>query len=394
VKAEDLVSSVFRGATAIVGIGQTPYYKRGTAPESELTLALRAIVDACEDAGISPRDIDGFVSYGSEMNGGPRLMPALGTREVRFTALAWTHGGGIPGAVGLAACAIIAGQADVVVVYRAMAEQAGGRLRLAVAQSDTAAMHLVNGLDAPVQRIAMRTQRMLEADGIPREAMRTLSLVDYHHAKNNPRAMGRTVELDVDTYEASRWISEPFRVFDCSRENDAAAAVIVVSAERAKDLRQKPAYVLSAPHGAPQGWGALEENLSPYSSAGMRGVARRLWAESGYTPKDVDVAQVYDHFTGMAIAALMDHGFFDADSVGEFMQFDNLIAPSGGLPLNTSGGNLADGFIHGMGLVPEAVRQLRAQSVNQVPDANLSLMTGGGSDMVVSTALFGSEAAL
>jgi acetyl-CoA acetyltransferase len=328
------------------------------------------------------------------MNAGQRLMPALGTKELRFGALMWTHGGGIPGAVGLAACAIVAGQADIVVVYRAMAESAGGRLRVAVAQSDTAAMHLVNGMDAPAQRIAMRTQRMLEAEGLPREVMRTLALVDYHHAKNNPNAMGRNIDLDVETYESSRWISEPFHVFDCSRENDSAAAVVVVSAERAKDLRQKPAYVLSAPHGAPERWGALEENMSPYTSAGMIGLAKRLWAESGYGPQDVDVAQIYDHFTGMGVAALMDHGFFTAENVAEFMTFENLVAPSGRLPLNTSGGNLADGFIHGMGLVPEAVRQIRGQSVNQVPDANLSLMTGGGSDMVVSTALFGSEATL
>jgi acetyl-CoA acetyltransferase len=388
------MSSPFRGATAIVGIGQTPYYKRGTAPENEQKLCLRAIVAACEDAGIHPSEVDGFVSYGSEMNAGQRLMPALGTKELRFGALMWTHGGGIPGAVGLAACAIVAGQADIVVVYRAMAESAGGRLRVAVAQSDTAAMHLVNGMDAPAQRIAMRTQRMLEAEGLPREVMRTLALVDYHHAKNNPNAMGRNIDLDVETYESSRWISEPFHVFDCSRENDSAAAVVVVSAERAKDLRQKPAYVLSAPHGAPERWGALEENMSPYTSAGMIGLAKRLWAESGYGPQDVDVAQIYDHFTGMGVAALMDHGFFTAENVAEFMTFENLVAPSGRLPLNTSGGNLADGFIHGMGLVPEAVRQIRGQSVNQVPDANLSLMTGGGSDMVVSTALFGSEATL
>src|SRR5436853_612755 len=81
-----------------VGVGQTPYYKRGTSPDPEIKLALRAIVDACEDAGVSPRDVDGFVSYGSEKNDGQRLMPALGTRELRFGALVWTHGGGIPGA--------------------------------------------------------------------------------------------------------------------------------------------------------------------------------------------------------------------------------------------------------------------------------------------------------
>jgi acetyl-CoA acetyltransferase len=384
----------FRGRTAIVGIGQTPYYKRGTSPEPEQKLTLRAIVAACEDAGIDPRDVDGFVSYGSDKNDGQRLMPALGTKEIRFDALVWTHGGGIPGALGLAGAAIVSGQAEIVAVYRGMTEGIGGRLRLAVAQSDTAAQHIVNGMDAPVQRCAMRSQRMIEADGVPPEAMRAIALASYHHARNNPDAIGRHIELDTDAYESSRWISEPYHVFDCSRENDAAVAVLVVSAERAKDLRQRPAYVLSAPMGAPHRWGALEENFEPYTSSGMTQIAKRLWAESGYGPSDVDVAQIYDNFTGIGVAAMIDHGFFAAAQAGEFMQVKNLIAPDGKLPINTSGGNLAEGFIHGMGLVPEAVRQIRGQSTNQVPDVNLSLMTGGPADMVVSTALLGTESTL
>ena len=100
----------FRGATAIAGIGHTPYYRHGTSPAPEMKLCLSAIIAACEDAGIDPADIDGFVSYGSERNTGQKLMPALGTKRMRFAALAWTHGGGIPGAVGLAATAIYAGQ--------------------------------------------------------------------------------------------------------------------------------------------------------------------------------------------------------------------------------------------------------------------------------------------
>src|SRR5207244_5435747 len=96
-----------RETPAAVGIGQTPLYKRGTAPDPEMKLCLRAIIAACEDAGISPRDVDGFVSYGSERHEGQKLMPALGTRELRFGALVWGHGGAIPGALGLAASAIV-----------------------------------------------------------------------------------------------------------------------------------------------------------------------------------------------------------------------------------------------------------------------------------------------
>lgn len=383
-----------RGAAAIVGVGQTPYYKRGAAPEPELKLALRAIVGACEDAGLDPRDVDGFISYASERNDAQKLMSALGAREVRFAALTWIHGGGIPGALSIAASAIATGQAEIVAVYRAMAEAGGQRLRIMVAQADTAAQYLVNGLESPAQILAMRSMRLLEADGVPRETFKTMAQVAYHHARNNPSAVGRNTTLDDETYDNARRIADPFTLFDCSRENDGAAAVIVVSAERAKHLAKPPAYILSAPMGTLEGGGALEENIRPYSCAGQLGVARRMWAESGYGPKDVDVAQVYQNMTGLGVGALIDHGFCSFETAGDFITFDNLIAPNGGLPINTSGGDLADGFIHGMGLVLEATRQLRGESVNQVPDAKLSLMTGGPGDTMSSTALLGAAETL
>jgi len=237
-----------------------------------------------------------------------------------------------------------------------MAEASNERLRVAVAQNDTAAQYLVNGMDGPAQMCAMRSQRMIEHDGVPRECLRDMAKAAYHHAKNNPRAYGRAVELDDEAYEASRFISEPYHLFDCSRESDASAAVIVVSAERAKDLAKKPAYVLSAPIGSPRGWGAAEENMIDYTSGGFKTVAKRLWAQSGYGPKDVNVAQIYENMTGMGAAAIIDHGFCTPETAGDFIRFDNLITPTGKFPINTSGGNLAEGFIHGMGLVNEAVR--------------------------------------
>lgn len=384
------MSSNFRGATAIVGIGQTPHYKRGTSGEPELRLCLRAIEAACTDAGIAPQDIDGFVSYGSERNDGQRLMPALGTREMRYAGLVWGHGGGIPGALNIAAGAIITGQADTVVVYRAMSEYDSPRVQLAVSQSDTAAQYLVNGLDAPAQMCAMRSQRLIEALGVPASTFRAMAQASYFHAQQNPGANGYGTELTDEKYESSRWVSEPYRLFDCSRENDAAVAVILVAADRAADLAQKPAYVLSAPMGSAAGWGAREENHEPYWSAGFESVARRLWAESGYGPSDVDVSQIYENMTGMGVSALIDHGFCTPQTAAEVITLDNLTVPNGRLPINTSGGNLAEGFIHGMGLVTEAVRQIRGQSVNQVAGASLSLMTGGPGDTLVSSALLGS----
>ena len=384
----------FRGSAAVVGIGQTPYYKRGTSPDPEIKLALRAIVAACEDAGIDPSEIDGFVSYGSERNTGQKLMPALGTKSLRYCAMAWTHGGGIPAAVGVAAQAIFAGQAEVVVVYRAMAEGSNQRLQVAVTEGDTPAQFLVNGIDMVLQRSAMRSQRMIEHEGVPRSTLEAVTLAGYHHAQNNPGAAGYGQKVDHAAYQGSRYISEPYHLFDCSRENDGAAAVIVVSAERAKQMKQKPAYLLSCVMGASATAGSREDNHEPYTSVGFIDLAQRMWAESGYGPEDVDVAQIYENFTGMAVASIIDHGFCTTQSAGDFITVENLTAPGGRLPINTSGGNIADGFIHGIGLVLEAVRQIRGTSTNQVPGARLSLMAGGPGDSVTSTALFGSAETL
>ena len=108
----------------------------------------------------------------------------------------------------------------------------------------------------------------------------------------------------------------------------------------------------------------LDENHAR-SPSGFRAVARRLWAESGYGPEDVDVAQVYQNMTGMGVAAIIDHGFCTAEEAGELLTFENLIAPDGRLPVNTSGGDIAEGFVHGMGLVTEAVRQIRGTSATR-----------------------------
>lgn len=387
--------SKLRGAAAIVGIGQTPYYKRGTAPDPEVKLAIQAITMAADDAGIDVRDINGFVSYASERSDASKLMPALGTRECTFTALAWFHGGALLATLNIAASAILSGQADVVAVYRSMAEGTSERLRVAVAQNDTSAQYLVNGLDSPAQILALRAQRLMEYHGVPQSAFRAAARASYFHANNNPAAYGRNIVLTDEIYDHSRLISEPYHLFDCSRENDGAACILVTSAERAKDLKQKPAYILGAPMGTMQGGGALEENWKPYyGTAGQAELAQRLWRETGYGPGDVDVAQVYMNMTAMGVGAMIDHGFFSFEEAGEFCQFDNLIAPTGRLPINTSGGDLGEGFIHGMGLIPEAVRQIRGTSPNQVPDARLSLVTGGPGDLMGSTALLGSQETL
>ncbi|MGV0834337.1 thiolase C-terminal domain-containing protein [Mycolicibacterium thermoresistibile] len=384
-----------RGQAAVVGVANTPYAKRGTAEDSALSLILQAILAASDDAGIDPRDIDGFVSYANDQSEGAMVGSTLGVHEIRWSTMVWGGGGGgVAAAVNAAAAAVATGQAECVAVYRGITEADDGRG--SYGKGHFPPLLSAHGILTPVQVCAMRTQRMIEVDGVPPSAMKALVMASYQHAQNNPEAMGYGKPLDSETYESSRWVAEPLHLFDCSRENDAAVAVLVVSAERARDLAQTPAYLLSGVQGAAAGWSESFENEENYTSAGFHpAMVSRLFDTAEVKAGDIDVVQVYENFSGPAVASLIDFGLCPAGpAAGEFMTLPNLLADGGKLPINTAGGNIAEGFVHGMGMVVEAVRQIRGTSPNQVKGADLSLLLGGPVAPFVSATLFGSQATL
>jgi len=384
-------ASAFSGSVAVAGVGMRQY-KRAQAPMPERGVLVRAIVDACEDAGFDPADVDGFVSYGDDHNEPVRLMSDLGTKDLCWSSMVWGGGGGgIAGAFGAAAAAIVTGQAKAVVVFRALVQSDSGRLSGAVMAHHMNDHLLGAGLISPAQPCALRAQRMFEHHGVPLAAARELVRASYYHGARNPNAVSYGKELDLDAYDQARWIAEPFRLFDCSRENDGAGALLLVSSERARDLCKPPVYLLGVAQGAGKGWGDLLENDDHYASAGFASVARRLWQQTGLTPADIDVAQLYENFSAQGIASLIDHGFCSYENVAEFVRFENLIAPTGGLPINTAGGNFAEGFIHGIGMAVESVRQLRGESANPMPGARTCLLAGGPGAPTVSSAVFGTE---
>jgi acetyl-CoA acetyltransferase len=200
--------------------------------------------------------------------------------------------------------------------------------------------------------------------------------------------------LDEAKYDESRWIVEPFHLFDCCLENDGAAAMVLVSADRAKDFPHPPCYILAAVSGSQHRAGAPVHNTPEYASSSFTTVAPRLYRMAGLGPSDVDVLQSYENFTGGVMMSMVEHGFCTADEVNDFFTVENLTAPAGKLPLNTSGGNLAECYMHGLGLNLEAVRQIRGQSTAQVPDANVAMVTSGPMVTPVSSSIFGSEATL
>src|SRR5882724_2116988 len=395
---QDLASRTIRGRVAIVGVGETVYYKHGQAPEPEVKLALQAILAACADAGLDPRAIDGFASYSNDRNDPSRLAAALGIPELRFSNMQWGGGGGGgSAAVGNAAAAIAAGYADCVVVFRALAQgqfQRFGAAPPAATASGEAALTFPYGLISPAQRFAMRVMRFMHDHGIGQEAQRAIALASYHHAQSNPRAVMHGRPLTPEIYDASRWIVEPFRLYDCCMENDGAAAVIVVSAERARDLSPRPAYLLGVAQGSEHRNAARGHNAPLYGTSSFTTVAPQLYDMAGVGPKDVQVVQSYENFTGGVLMSLVEHGFFTAEEANDFLVVDNLLAPAGRLPLNTSGGNLAECYMHGLELVIEAVRQIRGESTSQVADADISMVISGPMVTPVSSLILGGEAAL
>lgn len=380
-----------RNAAACAGIGLLQY-KRGTSPWGEGGVLVRAIVQACEDAGLDPAEVDGFVSYGDDHNQPDRLMSDLGTRELHFASAVWGGGaGGLLAAVELAGMAIATGQAEAVVVYRALVQGTGGRLSAAVAAHHLSPHMGTAGVVAPAHICGLRAQRMIAQRHLPQSAVEALVRADYYHAARNPEAVAFGNNFSLDDYYASRHIAGPFRLYDASRENDGAGALLMVSAERARDLRKKPVYLLAAASGAEKGWGDLIENDEDYTSTGFRSIARRLWERTGLGPQDVDVTQLYENFSHQGLSALVDHGLTSWEAMAEDIVFENLIAPTGRLPVNTSGGNLAQGFIHGINVVVEGIRQLRGESANPVPGAKICLATGGPGSPINSSALFANE---
>lgn len=393
-----MTDRTLRGRVAIVGIGETEYYKHSQSPDAEFKLALKAVLAACKDAQMDPREIDGWASYSNDRSDPSRLAAALGTRQMRSTTMQWGGGGGGNcAAVANGASAVASGLADCVVVFRSLAQGQFGRFGKApTAPTITGDMAFAApyGVLSPGQKFAMKAMRFMHDHGVKQDALRAIAMASYHHAQSNPRAVMYGKPLDEAKYDASRWIVEPFHLFDCCMENDGAAAIIMVPAERAKDFPNKPVYILGAASGSDYRCAAQPHNTPNYASASFATVAPNLYNMAGVRPKDVGVVQSYENFTGGVLMALAEHGFFKPEEANEFLTLDNLLAPSGKLPINTSGGNLAECYMHGFELVLEAVRQVRGQSTAQAPRSDVAMVIGGPMVTPVSNLILGSQATL
>ena len=375
----------FAGTTVIAGIGHTEYSK--DSGRSELQLAAEAARAAIADAGLTPADVDGLVTFTQDANDELLLMRALGIPEVRFLSRTPNGGAGAYGTIQHAAAAVAAGAAETVLVYRAFNERSGRRFGQPNQRVTPPGWnwYLPFGLDTPAKTYALAFQRYMHRYGLTNEDFGRYSVVARRHAATNPDAwfFGRPITLAE--HQESRWIVEPIlRLLDCCQESDGGVALIVTRSERAHDLPH-PGVTIAAASVDHLVEGSVMHNyyhhdLAEFPEAAALG--RRLYDQAGITAADVDAAMLYENFSPVVFLQLEAFGFCGPGEARDFIA-DGHIDLDGSLPVNTHGGLLGEAYIHGVNNVLEAVRQLRGTAANQLADPERILVAGGSSGLIL-----------
>jgi acetyl-CoA acetyltransferase len=374
-----------QGATAIVGVGQTEFSKN--AGRSETQLAGEAILAALGDAGLGPRDVDGLVSYTIDPVEETELVRSVGIPQVGWSSRVPYGGGGSQGVLLHAAAAVASGAADVVIAYRALRARSGNRfggatggLQPTSAHSGTTAMQwcFPYGVFTPASWMSLNATRYMHTFGVTSEDFGRAVVQLRAYAATNPNAHFYGRPITLEDHQASRWIAEPcIRLFDCCQETDGAVALVVTAADRAGDTRAP--VVIETAVGA-----ALfeQEVASDHYHAdlsimdGSVALGRQLFDASGVSRADIDVAMVYDAFSPILLMQLEGLGFCGFGEAKDLIAEGNL-SLKGALPCNTNGGLIGEGYIHGVNLTLEAVRQLRGDAVNQLDDPRFALVAAG-----------------
>jgi acetyl-CoA acetyltransferase len=371
-----------RDQACIVGIGHTEYSK--DSGRSELKLACEAIQAALDDAGLRATDVDGISKYTMDNNDPVEIARCLGIPHLRFfSEVAYGGGGGPMGTIMQAAMAVATGQAKAVIAFRAMNERSGrGTARFGQAAASAGAGGPSSyvapfGLFSPAQMVAMAARQHMHRYGTQSSDFAEIALTCRHHANMNPDAVMYGRELTLDDHQSSRMISTPLRLYDCCLETDGGAAVIVTTPERGRALRQPPIMIAAGGLGGGS-WNHrfMVRDLDAGESEATI-IAKRLFNDAGIRHEDIDVLFIYDHFTPLVLMALEEYGFCKRGESKDFIAGGRLRWPDGDLPMNTSGGNLSEGYIHGMQNTIEAVRQLRGVARCQVEDANHAFVSAG-----------------
>lgn len=393
---------------AIVGVGQTKRYRRGESqPLTLMDLAMQATLDACQDAGINPKEIDGFSFYSGAPADPGHMAYLLGTPEVRYAGTLTAGGSGAAGSVGLAGGLIAAGIANVVLSLFTMQQVrrfggsshaarqiptagGGGAYGGGGAVDPEAAFNAPWACISPGHNFSMLTRRHMAKYGTKREHFAEVCISQRNNALNRPQSMRKT-PLTLEDYFAARMISDPLCLFDYTMEGDGAIAFITVSTERAWDLKHPPVLISGTGIGGAGNTAHLLNSFQMpddvFATAGAREVGQQAYAMAGVGPQDIDVALLYDHFSPMVLMQLEDFGFCPVGESGPFVADGNIRYGTGSLPVNTHGGNLSDFYCPGTTHIMEAVDQLRGTAINQVEGAELALCSGGPSSVPMTATI-------
>lgn len=362
---------------AVVGVGYSPVSRSGEADPRRLTLA--ACRAALDDAGLVAADIDGIVEYQFGQGDAPVAIGTqrlLGIRDLHmFNDILGTAPSGLASAMD-GAMAVASGVCDTVLAYRCITRAAGhtGALKAGATTAPgplqfTAPYGYGGGI---ILAMAMRKQRRVAELGGSYEDYGQIALNARRWAATNDRAVLRD-PLTMDDYLDARPVADPLLLLDCDYPVNGACAAILTTRERAVDLRQPPVVVDSLAYGT----GANPDWLhgADFLFGGTLPCAERLWARASVGPADVDVAELYDGFTHITISWIEALGLCGIGEFHDWVDDGRRIGPGGEMPVNTHGGQLAEGRLHGLAFLNEAVLQLRGQCDDrQIPDASVAVV--------------------
>ena len=354
-------------AAVISGVGQSAVGRN--LNRSPLSLTVDAAIEAIEDAGLKPADIDGVATWPGAGAATPGFssVGVWNIKEALGLELRWFNGGpeaaGQLGGIFSACAAIAAGLATHVLCFRTVWES--------TAQSPERRASLVGGgygriggeyqwlvpfgAQSAANWVAMMAMRHFHEFGTTREQLAAIALTERANALRNPKAIFRQ-PLSMDDYLAARMISDPLGLYDCDIPIDGSTAVVVSARERSHDLRRRPLRVEAvgcALKGRPS-WDQFDD----LTTMAARDAAEMLWSRTDLKPADLDIALLYDGFSFLTVVWLEALGLCPQGEGGRFIEGGKRIALDGELPLNTNGGQLSAGRLHGYGLLHEACAQL------------------------------------
>jgi acetyl-CoA acetyltransferase len=376
------MSHFLKDKTAIAGIGLTEFSKKSGV--SELSLAAQATLRACDDAGISPSEIDGFVSYTLDSTDEIELARTVGAGDLKLFTKVNYGGGAAVGTILHAVMAVATGVANNVICYRAMNGRSGQRMGQGVSgqiiSSDLVhwSWYMPYGMLTPGSWVAIVANKYMQRYGVTCEDLGRVAISQRNYAQNNPRAAGYGKPLTMEDYLASKVIADPLRLYDFCQETDGGCAILITSAERARDLKQKPAIIRGVAQASTQG----QEQMTSYyrdeldSLPEMELAARLVYEQSGLGPDDINAACLYDAFTAEVIMQLESFGFCGRGEGKELVR-DGALDIDGRLPNNTHGGLLSESYIHGMNNIAEGARLIRGTSTSQPAGVEHVLVSSG-----------------